>query len=68
MGALADGMNQIAGLVCSLTSIFETVSPTQSNLGAYGSQIGNALLLAAIAFENECKGVSPREQSARVDA
>jgi hypothetical protein len=55
--SMSSSVNQLTILVRNLEEIFRSLEPTQANLQAYGHQIRNTLLLAAMEFENECKGV-----------
>lgn len=55
--SLASSLNQLALLVASIRDIFYSIEPHQNNINVYGHLIRNTLLLAAIEFENECKGV-----------
>lgn len=55
--SLSTSMNQLTLLVRNLKDIFTVVEPNQGTIQAYGPLIRNTLLLAAMDFENECKGV-----------
>ena len=55
--SLSSSLNQLTVLVRSLEEIFRSIEPTQANMHVYGHLIRNTLLLAAMEFENECKGV-----------
>jgi len=55
--SLSSSLNQLTVLVRNLEEIFRSIEPTQANMHVYGHLIRNTLLLAAMEFENECKGV-----------
>ena len=55
--AMSASLNQLTILVRNLEDIFRSVEPSLANLQVYGHLIRNTLLLAAMEFENECKGV-----------
>jgi hypothetical protein len=55
--ALANSLNQLSILIEELKAIMRYIQPDNSNLSSYGHQTRNVLLLAAMEFENECKGV-----------
>jgi hypothetical protein len=55
--SLSSSLNQLTVLVRNLEEIFRSIEPTQDNMRVYGHLIRNTLLLAAMEFENECKGV-----------
>lgn len=55
--SLSSSVNQLSILVTNIKSIFHSVEPDQNNIGVYGHLVRNTLLLAAMEFENECKGV-----------
>jgi hypothetical protein len=66
--SMSSSMNQLTSLVRNLEDIFRSVEPNQANMQTYGHQIRNTLLLAAMEFENECKGVLNENGSDGVDA
>lgn len=55
--SLASSVNQLSVFTRNLREIFYSVEPDQNNLNVYGHTIRNTLLLAAMEFENECRGV-----------
>jgi len=55
--SMSSSMNQLTILVRNLEEISRSIEPSQANMQAYGHLIRNTLLLAAMEFENECKGV-----------
>lgn len=55
--SLSTSLNQLSIMVEQFKEIFKSVEPTGRNLQSFGSLIRNVLLLAAMEFENECKGV-----------
>lgn len=55
--ALSSSLNQLSMLLKNITDLFHSIEPDQSNMGAYGHLIRNTLLIAAMEFENECKGI-----------
>jgi hypothetical protein len=55
--SMSSSLNQLTILVRNLEEIFRSVEPSQGNMQVYGHLIRNTLLLAAMEFENECKGV-----------
>jgi hypothetical protein len=54
---LSSSLNQLTVLVRNLEEVFRSIEPTQANMHVYGHLIRNILLLAAMEFESECKGV-----------
>jgi len=54
---LANSLNQLSIMTEELKTIMRYIQPDHSNLATYGHQMRNVLLLAAMEFENECKGV-----------
>ena len=56
-GSLSSSMNQLTVLMQNLEEIFRSIEPDQANMHVFGPLIRNTLLLAAMEFENECKGV-----------
>ncbi|WP_342111620.1 hypothetical protein [Methylobacterium sp. SI9] len=55
--SLSSSINQLSVLVDNIKDVFRSVEPDQNNLSVYGHNIRNLLLLAAMEFENECKGI-----------
>jgi hypothetical protein len=55
--ALANSLNQLSIMIEEMKAIMHHIQPDDSNLSTYGHQTRNVLLLAAMEFENECKGV-----------
>lgn len=55
--SLSSSLNQLSILVGNIKNIFHSVEPDTNNMTVYGHLIRNTLLLAAMEFENECKGV-----------
>jgi hypothetical protein len=55
--SMSSSVNQLTILVRNLEEIFRSIEPSQANMQTYGHLIRNTLLLAAMEFENECKGV-----------
>ena len=55
--SLAASVNQLDILVSMLKDVFRSIEPNPSNFDSYGSLIRNILLLAAMEFENECRGI-----------
>jgi len=55
--SLSSSVNQLSVLVENLKKILYSVEPDQNNMNVYGHTIRNTLLLAAMDFENECRGV-----------
>jgi hypothetical protein len=64
--ALANSVNQLTILVHELDDVMRFIQPDKTNLHCYGHHTRNALLLAAMEFENECKGIL-REHDYLVD-
>jgi hypothetical protein len=55
--SLSSSLNQLSILVGNIKKIFHSVEPDTNNMMVYGHLIRNTLLLAAMEFGNECKGV-----------
>lgn len=55
--ALANSLNQLKILIEEIKRILTYIQPNSSNLATYGHHTRNVLILAAMEFENECKGV-----------
>jgi hypothetical protein len=50
-------VNQLTVLVKDMEEVFRSVEPHPNNMKTFGHRIRNVLLLAAMEFENECKGL-----------
>lgn len=55
--SLSSSLNQLSIIVGNINNIFHSVEPDTNNMTVYGHLIRNTLLLAAMEFESECKGV-----------
>lgn len=55
--ALANSVNQLAIMIRDLRSIMDYIHPNNQNLECYGHHTRSVLVLAAMDFENECKGL-----------
>jgi len=54
---IASTLNQVRYLVGMLDTIFQTIHPTQENMGCYGNSIRNLLILACTECEAQWRGV-----------
>ncbi|WP_155810814.1 hypothetical protein [Phyllobacterium sp. UNC302MFCol5.2] len=54
---IASSMIQLEALYSHLLDICRVVHPQQENVGAFGHEIRNLLILASTEFEAQCKGV-----------